>query len=109
MANYQWGIATSAGTNWLMQSKTISNSGQEALALDGVGEPAALHIYQKTSELSFEAVIPTDESSIPEIGDTFTYSGTKYFVTAVSVTESNTDYVKYSLTCKRYTTAGIPT
>ena len=109
MANYTFGIATSGGTDWLMQSLTKTNQAQEALALDGDGEPVAAHYYQKINEVSFEAIIPTGASSIPEVGDQFTFGGVKYYVSGVTETQSNTDFVKYSLTVKRFTSANLPT
>lgn len=109
MASYSFGCASVSGkADWLIQSCTKSNEAQEAMALNGSGEPHAIHYYQKLNNVSIEAIIPSDESSIPEIGDVFTYDGVKYYVSAVSITESNTDFVKYSLTCKRFTTAGLP-
>ena len=109
MATYSFGCASVSGkADWLVQSTTFSNQAQEALALDESGEPAAVHYYQKINEVTFEVIIPSDESSIPEIGDTFTYNSVKYYVSAVTETRSNIDFVKYSLTVKRFTTAGLP-
>ena len=109
MATYSFGTASVSGkADWLIQSCTKSNEAQEATALDNSGEPKAIHYYQKINNVTIEAIIPSDESSIPEIGDVFTYNSVRYYVSAVSITESNTDFVKYSLTCKRFTTAALP-
>ncbi|MBO4513520.1 MAG: hypothetical protein J5746_12220 [Victivallales bacterium] len=108
MPNYTFGIATSAKADWLMQSLTKNNQAQEALALNGAGEPVVAHYYQKVNENSFEAIIPTSESTIPEVGDIFTFDGKSYYVSAVTETQSNTDFVKYSLTVKRFVTTNLP-
>lgn len=108
-ATYTFGCAAVTGkADWLVQSSSKNNSAQEALALDNVGEPAAAHYYQKISEMTFEVIIPDDESSFPEIGDVFQYDGLKYYVSGVSISETNTDFRKYSLTCKRFTSASLP-
>lgn len=108
---YKFGCAAVQGKpGWLVQSSSKNNQAQEALALNNVGEPVDAHYYQKISEMTFEVILPEQESdsSIPEIGDIFTYDGKSYYVSAVTVTENNTDYNRYSLTCKRFTSAGLP-
>jgi hypothetical protein len=108
-ATYTFGCAAVTGkADWLVQSSSKNNQAQEALALNNVGEPIVAHYYQKISEMTFEVIIPDDESSFPEIGDIFTYDGLKYYVSAVSISETNTDFRKYSLTCKRFTSASLP-
>ena len=108
-ASYKFGCAEVSGkADWLVQSSSKNNQAQEALALDEVGEPVVAHYYQKISEMTFEVIIPESESSFPEIGDIFTYDGKKYYVSAVTISETNTDFNKYSLTCKRFTSAGLP-
>lgn len=109
MATYKFGCAAVTGkADWLVQSSSKNNQAQEALALNNVGEPEVAHYYQKIQEMTFEVIIPEDESSFPEIGDVFTYENQKYYVAAVSITENNTDFNRYSLTCKRFITAGLP-
>jgi len=109
MASYKFGTATVSGkSDWLVQSISTSNEGQEAMALDNVGEPKAYHVYQKTETVSLEVIIPEDDSTFPEIGDVFTLNGTKFFVSSVSLTENNTDFNRYSLSCKRFTSANLP-
>jgi hypothetical protein len=109
MATYKFGCAAVNGkADWLVQSSSKNNQAQEALALNNVGEPQAVAYFQKIQEMSFEVIIPEDESSFPEIGDIFTFDGLKYYVAAVSITENNTDFNRYSLTCKRFITAGLP-
>ena len=109
MATYTFGCAEVSGkADWLVQSSSKNNQAQEALALDEQGEPVVAHYYQKISEMTFEVIIPDGESSIPEVGDIFTYGGLSYYVSNASITETNTDFRKYSLTCKRFTSAGLP-
>lgn len=106
---YDFGTTKITGKNdWLIQSKTNTQSGQEALALDESGEPVVAHYYQKTSEVSFQAIIPTADSTIPEVGDIFAYNGVKYYVMSVTQTESNTNFVTYDLTVKRFLANNLP-
>ena len=107
--SYTWGTAAVAGkTGWLVQSVSRTKSSQQALALDNSGEPADIALYQKQEELSFEAIIPADDSSSPEIGDVFTYKNIKYRVTGVTLNSSNTNYETFSLTAVRFITANLP-
>ena len=107
--SYTWGTATVAGkTGWLVQSCTEDRNASEAMALDNNGEPVDIHLYQKQVSFSLEIIIPADESSYPEIGDVFTYDNVKYYVTGVTKTRSNQDYIKYSLSGKRFITANLP-
>ena len=109
MATYTFGCAAVTGKpDWLVQSTSVNKQAQEALALNNVGEPVTAHYYQKIDEMTFEVILPDGDSSIPEIGDVFTYEGVKYYVSNVAVTRPNTDYNRYTLTCKRFTTAGLP-
>ena len=107
--DYTFGCATVAGkTGWLVQSFSENNTAQEAMALDAVGEPVKIHFYQKQNEISMDVIIPTDESSIPAIGDVFTYDSVKYYVSSVSKTRNNTDFIHYNISAKRFTTANLP-
>ena len=109
MATYKFGCAEVTGkANWLVQSSSKNNQAQEALALNEAGEPVVAHYYQKISEMTFEVIIPESESAFPEIGDLFTYEGIKYYVANVNLSQQNTDFNKYTLTCKRFTSAGLP-
>jgi len=109
MATYTFGCAAVSGkADWLVQSTSKNNQAQEALALRNDGEPVVAHYYQKISEMTFEVIIPDDESSIPEIGDVFTFDGVKYYVASAQITETNTDFRKYSLSCKRFITTSLP-
>lgn len=109
MATYTFGAAAVTGkTDWLVQSASKNNQAQEALALRNDGEPVVAHFFQKTQEMTFEVIIPDDESSIPEIGDIFTYDGNKFYVASAQITETNTDFRKYSLTCKRFLATNLP-
>lgn len=109
MATYKFGCAEVTGkSNWLVQSSSKNNQAEEALALDESGEPVVAHYFRKISEMSFTVIIPESESAFPEIGDIFTYETVKYYVSGVSLEQTNTDYNKYTLTCKRFTSAGLP-
>lgn len=107
--SYTWGTAAVAGkTGWLVQNTSDAKSAQQALALDNNGEPVDMKLYQKQAELSFEALVPADDSSTPEIDDVFTYENVKYRVTGVTRTRSNTNYETFSLTAVRFITANLP-
>ena len=110
MANYKFGCAKVDGhDDWLVQSASKNNQAQEALALDNVGEPVVAHYYQRVSEMNFEVIIPQDESTVPQIGTTFEYpTDTFWYVSAATITETNTDFRKYSLTCKRFIKTNLP-
>lgn len=109
MATYTFGCAAVTGkADWLVQSSSKNNQAQEALALRNDGEPVVAHYYQKVSEMSFEVILPDGDSSIPEIGDVFTYEGVKYYVSGVTMSQTNTDFNRYSLTCKRFITTNLP-
>jgi len=109
MATYTFGCAAVSGkADWLVQSTSKNNQAQEALALRNDGEPVVAHYYQKTQEMQFSVIIPDDESSIPEIGDVFTFDNVKYYVASAQITETNTDFRKYDLTCKRFIETGLP-
>lgn len=107
--SYQWGTAQFENkTTWLVQSCTEDKSSNEAMALDNSGEPVDIHFYQRVNSFSIEVIIPAEESSYPEIGDVMTYGGVKFFVAGVTKTRSNQDYTKYSLSARRFITAGLP-
>lgn len=112
---YSFGIATTiAHTDWLIQSTTETGSAQEALALNGVGEPVVAHYYQNTAEMALEVIIPDGTVDVPEIGKICIYGkdGSNnplyWYVSAVTKTESNTDFRRYSITIKRFTKAEKP-
>lgn len=109
---YRFGCVKSKKGDWLVQSASQSGSAQEALALNEVGEPVQVHYYQNVAERTLEVIIPKDDESdqIPEVGEVVTYGETgkeqAYYVASVSTTETNTDWVRYSISLKRFTKAG---
>lgn len=117
-ATYTFGIANGVEghDDWLVQNASKSTSAQEALALDKDGEPVYVHYYQKVQEMSFEVIIPegTSESDMPAVGEIFQYGKDKsnnpiyWYVSASTLSETNTDFQRYSLTCKRFTESKLP-
>lgn len=114
---YVFGVAELTGgrADWLVQNASKSTSAQEALALDENGEPVEAVYYQKVMEMTFDVIIPkraettqNSDSNIPEVGDIFTYDGKKWYVASSQITETNTDFKRYSLSCKRFTEADLP-
>ena len=111
MATYSFGTAKVTGKDdWLVQSASKSTSSQEALALNEVGEPVVAHYYQKVQEMSFEVIIPDEESesNIPAVGDIFTYEGKQWYVASSSLSQTNTDFHRYTLSCKRFVATNLP-
>ena len=106
---YKFGAAQVTGKpGWLVQNSSKTRNAQSAMALNNVGEPQTIHFYQKTTEMTFEVIIPQGDSTFPEIGDVFTLDGKGYYVQSVSITETNTDFVRYSLGCMHFDTANLP-
>lgn len=109
MSTYRFGCAKVQGHDaWLVQNASKNNQAQEALALREDGEPVVAHYYQRVSEMTFEVIVPESESTIPQIGSTFQYEGVYWYVSAASITQTNTDFVRYSLTCKRFIATNLP-
>lgn len=112
MATYRFGCVQSSHADWLVQSASVSGTAQEALALDNVGEPVVAHYYQNVAECSFEVIVPEGESDIPEVGKIVRYNNKAWYVASASTTEVNTDFVRYSISLKRFTKAdggsGLP-
>lgn len=110
------GIAvTSADVTGLYQTASANASANgEAIALDAKGNPAIVEYYDIRSELSLEVLLPCGTPTL-QITDTITLSGFKnsdfngsYIVTAITETQSNTDFVKYSVTGKRFISNDFP-
>lgn len=107
---YQFGCEALANhPGWLVQSSSQSKSAQEALALDNEGEPVIAHYYQKVNERTLEVVIPKSEiTDLPEIGKKVKYLNVGWYISSVSITEQNTDFVRYSVGLKKFIGRGLP-
>ena len=109
MATYKFGCAQVTGkADWLVQNASKNNTAEEVLALNEQGEPVVAHYFRKITEMTFEVVIPESESSFPAVGDVMTYEGVKWYVASVSLSQTNSDFCRYTLSCKRFTSAGLP-
>ena len=108
MADYQFGCVASSHADWLVQNASVSGSAQEALALDEKGEPVVAHYYQNVAECSFEVIVPTGVTP-PEVGEIVKYNSKAWYVASASTTETNTDFVRYSLSLRRFTKAASGT
>lgn len=86
------------------QSATESQSCSENVALNKDGEPIGVVLSNKSVEKSLEVLV-TGDSEPPAIGETYD-GGT---VTAVSLSSSNTDFRKYSITIKTWGELGTGT
>ena len=104
---YKFGIVTTpAHTEWLVQSASVTGSAQEAMALGTDGNPVCVHYYQVQDERAMEVIIPAEESFIPEIGQVVKYGNEAYYVSSVSKTETNTDFIRFSISMKRFPHSG---
>lgn len=111
MATYAFGcVKVNGKDDWLVQNASKSTSSQEAMALNEVGEPVVDHFYQKVQEMSFEVIIPENESesNIPAVGDVFTYENKAWYVASSTLTQTNTDFHRYQLQCKRFVATNLP-
>ena len=111
-ATYQFGCIASSHSDWLVQNASVSGSAQEALALDEQGEPVVAHYYQNVDEMTFEVIIPEGDNDVPEVGKIVKYDGKAWYVASASLTQTNTDFVRYSISLKRFSKgdggAGLP-
>lgn len=103
MATYTFGTVQTSHTDWLVQSASVNGSAQEALALNEKGEPVYAHYYQNVDEKTLEVIIPEAEKDIPKVGKVVKYAGKAWYVSSASTTETNTDFVRYSISLKRFT------
>lgn len=83
------------------QSASENRSVSENVALNKDGEPMGVVLSNETVEKTLEVLV-TGEDEAPAIGETYD-GGT---VTAVSITSSNTDFRKYSVTIKKWGSLG---
>ena len=60
--------------------------------------------------MSVEVIIPAEESesNIPAVGDIFTYEGKGWYVASSTLSQTNTDFHRYSLTCRRFKATELP-
>lgn len=79
------------------QGTTSTKSSQESQALNAEGAIIAVALTQIQEEISVDALL-TDGTTPPSIGDTLGGG----FVSGVTVTTSNTDFQKISVTIKKY-------
>lgn len=83
------------------QSATENQSCSETVALDKNGEPMGVVLSNKTVEKTLEVLVTGDDSP-PALGEVYD-GGT---VTGISLTSSNTDFRKYSVTIKTWGSLG---
>ena len=109
-----FGIATTVTasdgtTSWgFLQNVTITKNTETAEARDADGDVASYDNYNLTEDLSAEFVFTTSGTA-PAIGNKIKADSVNWNLTGITLTESNTDYKKCSLTAKRYVTNTLPT
>lgn len=81
----------------MTQSTTKNSTANETQALDADGAIVGIALTQVGDEITVEALL-TDQTQPPEIGDTIAGG----YVSNVSVTTSNTDFQRVSVTIKKY-------
>lgn len=111
--SYHGVFVTASGLTGLVQSATANVTSNEATAKDEKGNTMYAEWFDFVAEASMELIVK-DATGV-QCGDTITYSGFKdsgldgtYVLTNVTETQSNTDFVKYSVTGKRYLVNAIP-
>lgn len=108
MATYKFGIVVTPNhTDWLVQNASETSSSQQALALNGHGNVRVAKYYQPTLEKSLEVIIPEPEPGqewdIPKVGQVVKYGDDYFYVASASKTETNTDFVRFSITITKFT------
>jgi hypothetical protein len=102
MATYQFGVVSALGTSMgLVQSVTKNVTSSEALAIDEVGEVADATYYRTVIDASIECVYDTG-ATLPDINDDITIGSDTYQVTGVTQNETNSDYMKVTITGKHF-------
>ena len=108
---YAFGVQATidGGSGYLIQSWTENTQADTAEGRDGNGDVAVVTTYNEREEISYEAIVPVSAANPPATGSIFTRGGKSYIITASTKSESNSDFVRYSVTAMRYTANGIPT
>ena len=111
MATYQYGVVETGISNGLIQSINYTADQELAEARDASGDVKYVSGYNETINCTAEVVYDT-ETSLPGIGTTVHISAGKYTgyyrTTAVTITESNTDFCRANLTLKQFVANTLP-
>ncbi len=89
--NVTWGVA---------QSVKKADSAEVAEARGPSGKVIAQKAYSVTREVTLEVLIDT-ESGLPEVGETASYDGKSWLVTAVNESSTNTEFSTGDVTLQR--------
>ena len=100
---------TTSGTWGIFQSVSHNDSAEVAEARGADGKVIEQKAYSVTNEKQFEALIDSAETAtaIPVIGETLTVGDFTGIITSVSLTESNTEYQKLSVTAQQKDSASV--
>ena len=90
----------------IVQSETSKESAEIAEARNEDGKVFLMKAYSKTSEKTFEALFAAGTTP-PEVGKSITVGSWSGIVTQATVTRSNTDFTRISITAVRKDTASI--
>lgn len=106
-----FGVITSSGTMGLLQSFNGTHTADLAEARDEDGHVDEVEFYNETKEVTIEYALKSD-ATIPGIGDTITLTGGayagKYLLTSQAESQANTDFTRYTQTCKRWVDGVVP-
>jgi hypothetical protein len=98
---------TTSGTWGIFQSVNHNDSAEVAEARGADGKVIEQKAYSVTNEKQFEALIDSEVATLPGIGEALTVGTWEGIITSVSLTESNTEYQKLSVTAQKKDSATI--
>lgn len=96
--NLVFGV-TSSGTWGVFQSATHNDSAEIAEARGADGAVIEMKAYSVANEKQFEALLDST-ATLPKIGESLTVGSWQGLITSVSLTETNTDFQKISITAQ---------
>lgn len=102
-----FGVSTTHGYTGPVQNFETGIEGERAEARDANGDVQAVQAYNPQETVTFDWILDAGDAA-PDYGDTLTISTVKYFVETGTKTETNTDYIRYAITARRWTTNTIP-
>lgn len=94
----------------VIQSLTYNETAETAEARNSTGAITDLAAYSRSTSLSISGLLDeSDGTTLVSAGSTLTLGGKNYLIESVDKTESNTDFVRVSLSCRTADSATIHT
>ena len=102
-ANFVWDLPSGKQFSAIGRNVSVNKKrgAEQATLPTDDGETDGLVIYDKNTELTVEAILPTS-GSLPDVGDVVTIDSTKYVVLDASNSWTRKDWAKISLTVKAW-------